>query len=108
MLAELENSRERQAERDAAAAREAQLQALTIDRQRALNRTLIIIPVLFGGAALAPFLFMKFRVRIVGELEKKTIEAASAEKLKTEFLGCLLYTSPSPRDRQKSRMPSSA
>ena len=29
-----------------------------------------------------------------------------------EFLaataGCLLYTSPSPRDRQKSRMPSSA
>ena len=25
-----------------------------------------------------------------------------------EFEGCLLYTSPSPRDRQKSRMPSSA
>ena len=24
------------------------------------------------------------------------------------ILGCLLYTSPSPRDRQKSRMPSSA
>ena len=25
-----------------------------------------------------------------------------------EFQACLLYTSPSPRDRQKSRMPSSA
>ena len=25
-----------------------------------------------------------------------------------EFEACLLYTSPSPRDRQKSRMPSSA
>ena len=25
-----------------------------------------------------------------------------------EFVSCLLYTSPSPRDRQKSRMPSSA
>ena len=25
-----------------------------------------------------------------------------------EIIGCLLYTSPSPRDRQKSRMPSSA
>ena len=25
-----------------------------------------------------------------------------------EVGGCLLYTSPSPRDRQKSRMPSSA
>ena len=24
------------------------------------------------------------------------------------YQGCLLYTSPSPRDRQKSRMPSSA
>ena len=24
------------------------------------------------------------------------------------FLGCLLYTSPSPRDRTRSRMPSSA
>ena len=26
----------------------------------------------------------------------------------SQFLACLLYTSPSPRDRQKSRMPSSA
>ena len=26
----------------------------------------------------------------------------------TSFISCLLYTSPSPRDRQKSRMPSSA
>ena len=26
----------------------------------------------------------------------------------TEYDDCLLYTSPSPRDRQKSRMPSSA
>ena len=25
-----------------------------------------------------------------------------------QFLGCLLYTSPSPRDRTRSRMPSSA
>ena len=26
----------------------------------------------------------------------------------TTYYNCLLYTSPSPRDRQKSRMPSSA
>ena len=26
----------------------------------------------------------------------------------TKYTACLLYTSPSPRDRQKSRMPSSA
>ena len=32
------------------------------------------------------------------------------ERARTEALSniCLLYTSPSPRDRQKSRMPSSA
>ena len=28
--------------------------------------------------------------------------------ISAELLACLLYTSPSPRDRQKSRMPSSA
>ena len=26
----------------------------------------------------------------------------------SKYIDCLLYTSPSPRDRQKSRMPSSA
>ena len=30
------------------------------------------------------------------------------KKYDGEYLVCLLYTSPSPRDRQKSRMPSSA
>ena len=29
-------------------------------------------------------------------------------KIKNRLIFCLLYTSPSPRDRQKSRMPSSA
>ena len=29
-------------------------------------------------------------------------------KKEIEAINCLLYTSPSPRDRQKSRMPSSA
>ena len=31
-----------------------------------------------------------------------------ASKAEAEDINCLLYTSPSPRDRQKSRMPSSA
>ena len=33
---------------------------------------------------------------------------AAAAPLKPSLRTCLLYTSPSPRDRQKSRMPSSA
>ena len=42
---------------------------------------------------------------------EKLVEVAFIlrDKLKFEMcMGCLLYTSPSPRDRQKSRMPSSA
>ena len=32
----------------------------------------------------------------------------TAETTLDDIIVCLLYTSPSPRDRQKSRMPSSA
>ena len=46
-----------------------------------------------------------------GALKPKQLErlhAALVEVLTTSIGACLLYTSPSPRDRQKSRMPSSA
>ena len=36
------------------------------------------------------------------------LSLARAEPPKSGLAPCLLYTSPSPRDRQKSRMPSSA
>ena len=39
--------------------------------------------------------------------EVENIKAMLAHKY-NEDKACLLYTSPSPRDRQKSRMPSSA
>ena len=38
---------------------------------------------------------------------KTTAAKALCEELNLSYI-CLLYTSPSPRDRQKSRMPSSA
>ena len=46
--------------------------------------------------------------------QAKIAEAAGAcavmalERIPADIRACLLYTSPSPRDRQKSRMPSSA
>ena len=40
------------------------------------------------------------------EFAKK--KAKIREDLLKQYYNCLLYTSPSPRDRQKSRMPSSA
>ena len=45
-----------------------------------------------------------WKVRQVGQ-RKARKEATS---FSPHFVSCLLYTSPSPRDRQKSRMPSSA
>ena len=35
-------------------------------------------------------------------------EEPELNQIRRELWDCLLYTSPSPRDRQKSRMPSSA
>ena len=42
--------------------------------------------------------------------QEKQIEKlmSEVEEYKKLYTNCLLYTSPSPRDRQKSRMPSSA
>ena len=48
---------------------------------------------------------------IIGRYENniyKKIKAFGDENVYRVFGNCLLYTSPSPRDRQKSRMPSSA
>ena len=39
---------------------------------------------------------------------KKVFNLKSLSKKTQTHIICLLYTSPSPRDRQKSRMPSSA
>ena len=63
-------------------------------------------------------------LRILKELETKAVAStAKAQKAEEQakaspkeratargepYVACLLYTSPSPRDRQKSRMPSSA
>ena len=38
----------------------------------------------------------------------KVIDNLGDDVSRDKLISCLLYTSPSPRDRQKSRMPSSA
>ena len=45
--------------------------------------------------------------RAVSSLVTQRTQARLMQTYK-DMLACLLYTSPSPRDRQKSRMPSSA
>ena len=52
-------------------------------------------------------LVMDVRLMVGDDWERITVEDAKKSKQERDDL-CLLYTSPSPRDRQKSRMPSSA
>ena len=42
------------------------------------------------------------------ESDNKAKTKVVTDVVKEKVVACLLYTSPSPRDRQKSRMPSSA
>ena len=44
----------------------------------------------------------------VTDFDREFIRAKNVTSISGELCNCLLYTSPSPRDRQKSRMPSSA
>ena len=44
----------------------------------------------------------------LGNLNFTFISSTQNHDIKRQYNVCLLYTSPSPRDRQKSRMPSSA
>ena len=45
---------------------------------------------------------------IIKENKRVKVTTLDGTKIKGRIQICLLYTSPSPRDRQKSRMPSSA
>ena len=46
--------------------------------------------------------------RPIGARARRTPAVQLAERKSASFTVCLLYTSPSPRDRTRSRMPSSA
>ena len=53
--------------------------------------------------------YQRNRNRINAALRQRRLDDPDwAERQRARNRACLLYTSPSPRDRQKSRMPSSA
>ena len=48
------------------------------------------------------------KIRIAYEVKSDYTNIDENPQLLADYLACLLYTSPSPRDRTRSRMPSSA
>jgi flagellar biosynthesis protein FlhA len=71
-----------------------------------------LIILAFTGLPPVPNIILSLLLAFMGYTLQRTIRnVKNEEKIKAEDVeveDCLLYTSPSPRDRQKSRMPSSA
>jgi len=67
--------------------------------------------VMIGIAGILLFMFIMFNYAFhdpdVG-IKEKLNESAQKTMTGDRLTNCLLYTSPSPRDRTRSRMPSSA
>ena len=61
-----------------------------------------------GGQSFGAFLASGITMYLIGDANDYTGKGLSGGRIVVRPSICLLYTSPSPRDRQKSRMPSSA
>ena len=80
---------------------------------RGVPELLVIYLLFFGGSGAIMYVasifgyyeYIEINAFITGAVAIGIISGAYSTEV---FRGCLLYTSPSPRDRQKSRMPSSA
>ena len=81
-----------------------------LDRMLAYDKGQVIVPT-GGGKTLTMILDTQRRHDVINNGTTTVVVAPRillAEQLCSEFMDCLLYTSPSPRDQRGSRMPSSA
>lgn len=96
MLSNLENTRERQSEREGALQREAELRAVQLEQKTKLNRMLWV---LIGGLTVAfNFLlaFLRYREKLNVKVQGLQEDALSSEKMKTEFLGVINHELRTP------------
>lgn len=96
MLASLENSSERQAEREAALKREAALVQTRLNQQQRINKLLIAFLLLVAMSGVGALLFARHRDKLAKLLAIKSREAESADRLKTEFLGMVSHELRTP------------
>ena len=67
------------------------------------NREVLLTPLGLNNPVTVQVLGICSALAVTAQLEPAIVMGLSVT-----IITCLLYTSPSPRDRQKSRMPSSA
>ena len=83
---------------------------LRTDSISILHAIAVELPDVFGAEVL-PRLDLRDTLNLAqtSTLFRDTVwSVRGVQSMRAKIVACLLYTSPSPRDRQKSRMPSSA
>lgn len=96
LLTNLENTRGRQAERETALQREAELRAEQLKQKNRLNRLLWVLIALLTIAFNLLLAFLRYREKLSGKVQGLQKEALSAEKMKTEFLGVINHELRTP------------
>ncbi len=96
LLSHLENSRERQQEREEALQREAEMRAVQLAQQKRVNRLLWAVLALLLSAFIGAIFFYRYREKNNVRLADLREQALSAEKMKTEFLGVVNHELRTP------------
>jgi len=96
LLATLENSKNRQQEREGAMKRETVLKQAELEQKQKANILLLVLSAFMATAAFVSILFARFRSRVADQLGLAAEQALAGEKAKSEFLAVMSHELRTP------------